>query len=102
MKVDFSQQLKNLTGEVIKDSLEPNAKLLTLKSVCQTALLGIYPNDTADGEEKSRRWLLAMSLESAKELDLDLKPEDVALMKKLIGLAYGPLVVGPSYQMLNG
>ena len=95
MKVNFAQALKTLDGALITEG----DKVITLKRVCQTALLGQYQQEQADGQEKARRWLLATTL---KDDELDITPEDAALLKKVIGYAYTPLVVGQAYEMLNG
>lgn len=100
MLIDFSPELKTLDGQPLKEGPDKEAKPLSLKLVCQNALLGVYQNDDANGEEKSQRWLLAMRLEVTPVTEVT--PEEVTRMKKLIGLAYGPLVVGQSYKMLNG
>jgi len=95
MKVDFAQVLKALDGEFLKEG----DKVITLKMVCQAALLGQYQQEQPDGQEKARRWLLAVTLPIGV---VDITPEDAALLKKVIGYAYAPLVVGQAYEMLNG
>jgi len=95
MKVDFAQSLKTLDGEIVKEG----DKVVTLKAICQAALLGQYQQEQADGQDKARRWLLAVTL---KDGELEITPEDAALLKKVIGYAYAPLVVGQTYAMLNG
>lgn len=94
MVVDFTKQFVNLEGEPVNNEF---GKPIMLKDVCQTALLGQYQQEQVDGAEKARRWLLAVNIKSVVEVSV----EEVALIKKLIGYAYGPLVVGQAYQMLE-
>jgi len=46
-----------------------------------------------------RRYLLATKIQKANELDL--KSEEIVLLKKVIGEMYGVLVVGQSFEMLE-
>ncbi len=52
------------------------------------------------GEEKVRRAALAQRIYTSKE-PLALKVEDVALIKKLVGKAYAPLVVMRAWSILD-
>lgn len=105
MIVDFSQQLKKVTGEILHEQIVKDGvvvdgeKIITLRDVCQVSLLGQYQQEQADGAEKARRWLLAVTLPNGV---LEIQPDDAVLMKKVIGFAYGPLVVGQAYEMLKG
>ena len=93
MKINFSQQLKNLKGEEIKD--------LTLKVVSTEALLATFDDERAlSGEEKAKRYLLATRVYANEELDLTV--EEIAKLKQLIGKGYGPLIVGQAWEMLEG
>jgi hypothetical protein len=96
MQVDFSATMVALNGEPINDE---KGNPVTLKTVCQIALLGRYPHESPDGAEKARRWLLATQLRDAV---LDFTPEEMTLMKDLVGRAYDPLIVGQAYRLMNG
>ena len=93
MKINFEQVIKNIKGEQIKD--------LTLKSVSVEALLATFDDERALGEEKVKRYLLAIRIQ-ADPTGVDLVVEDVAKIKQLIGKGYGPLVVGQAWEMLEG
>ena len=51
------------------------------------------------GDEKVKRWALAQKIYGG---NTEVQAEDVALLKKLIGKAYGVAIVGPAYEMLEG
>ena len=93
MKINFSQTIKNIKGEEIKD--------LTLKSISVEALLATFDDERSlSGEEKAKRYLLATRIYANDELDLTV--EEVAKIKQLIGKGYGALVVGQAWEMLEG
>ena len=73
---------------------------LTLQLATVNALMASDPNDNPSGEEKAKRFTLGMKIHSASE-PVDVSAEDVALIKKLIGKVYTPLVVGRAYELLE-
>lgn len=98
MNIDFSKPILSLTGEPVRIS---ETDILTLKSVATGALLSAHPDDAGlPGEEKARRFNLALSIERATA-SIDIKVEDVAIIKKLVGRDYAPLVVGRAYELLE-
>lgn len=97
MKINFDQVLKELDGKSIVDN---NQKELTLKSVACNALSFSFNDEQISGEDKAKRGLLAMRLYANPDIDLTI--EEVALIKKLIGKAYGPIVVAQAWGMLEG
>jgi len=97
MKIDFTKQLKDLDGKTIveKDGA------ITLKSICINSLMANYQDEkNLSGEEKFKRYELAMKI-SENGKDVDLKAEDISLIKQLVGKAFTPLVVGQTYKMLE-
>lgn len=71
-----------------------------VKDIAVSALFGQYADEQAlSGDEKFRRFKLAMTVNDGGSQDLS--PEDVVLIKKLVGKAYGPLIVGQVYNVLN-
>ena len=98
MKIDFSKQLIGYDGE----PLEEGKKVITLAMICCNALMNQTEEDAKlPGEEKLRRFDLASMVYAGKG-PVDLKVEDVAQLKTLIGKLYGPLVVGPAWKLLEG
>jgi len=89
---------KNLMGsDIMKDGMP-----LTLRKVCQNALVGTYQDEQSlSGEEKVRRWSLAMKIKKSPD-PVDLVSDEVVLVKKLIGKAYGPIICGPAWMLLEG
>ena len=98
MKIDFSKELIGYDGEPLKEG----DKIITLAMVCCNALGNPAPDEAQlPGEEKARRFDLAVAVYASKG-PLDLKVEQVALIKSLIGKLYGPMVVGPVWKLLEG
>ena len=96
MKINFAAPIKDIKGEPIVE----NEKPVTLGSVSCQALLATYPDEqNLSGKEKVERFTLAACCSNESEADISV--EDVALLKKLIGKAYGPLVVGRAYEIID-
>lgn len=97
MTLDVRQVLTGIDGEAMMDG--DNA--VTLRPVCVNALMATLETDKGmSGEDKVKIWCLAGRIQ--KEATLELVAEDVALLKKRIGAAYGPAIVGPAFMLLNG
>jgi len=95
--IDFSQVMKDLDGKAIRDGEAE----LTLRSVTVNALMTLLPDERSlGGEEKARRYTLGMKIHKAKE-PLELKAEQVTLVKKCVGGVYTPLVVGQAFHLLD-
>lgn len=86
--------IKNLEGEPIKSG----EKEFTVANACVNALLAEY-DDKPNGEEKLKRFVFAKKINQDETVDL--KAEDVSLIKTLIAKAYGPLIVGTVYEVLE-
>lgn len=99
MKVLLEKGLFDLDGNVIESSANMPA---TIRGVCIEALLVSYTDEVnLTGEEKLARWLLATKLKvTSKEVELTV--EEIAKIKKLVGKAFGPLVVGQVWATLEG
>ena len=96
MKIDFSAVIKDLAGEAVKDG----DKDATLGRVACTALLASYADEqNLAAEDKVKRFRLAEI--AAKGGEREVKVEDVALIKQLIGKAFAPLVVGRAYDIIE-
>lgn len=96
--VDFKAPILSIDGKPIPVSAEDKTPL-TLGKIAQDALIApTLPNDQPTPEEKGRRFWLAMKIHDGATA---LTAEEVALIKKVVGLAYGPLVVGRVSEMLD-
>lgn len=96
MKIDFNVVLKNFDGEEIKN---PKGESATLKSVAIEALLAVFQDEQSlSGEEKVKRWNLALKLYNNVD---DISVDEIVLIKSLVGKAYGALVVGQVWQLLE-
>lgn len=109
MRIDFSAILldmkgvqlvwRNRDGTVVLNS-EGKPTLMTLSSVCSEALLGTYDDDRAtSGDAKFKRFRLAMKISDSAEVDL--KAEEVTEIKSFLAKAFGPLVIGRAYDLLD-
>jgi hypothetical protein len=97
MQLNFNAILKDFDGNTLKE----NGNELSLKTVSVNALMFPYPDESnLSGDEKMNRYLLAQRLHAGGEIEL--RVEEVAKLKALIGKAYGPVIVGPSFQILEG
>lgn len=111
MKIDFNQKIMNAKGDgplqrVILcekcKQLYPeseNDNDYTLADIASDALF--IPEQGITGEEGARRGALAISIARNRGV-LDLKIEQVALIKKRIGETKGPLIIAQAWQMLEG
>lgn len=97
MRRDISQPLLDLDGKPIVERDVP----VTLMTVALSALMAQFEDERAlTGKEKADRYQLAMKI-NKRPGEVDLTAEQVSLLKLLIGKAYGPLVVGQAYEMLE-
>ena len=96
MKIDFSAVIKDLDGEAVKDG----EKDATLGRVACTALLASYADEQdLAAEDKVKRFRLAEV--AARGGEQEIKVDDVALIKTLIGKAFAPLIVGRAYDIIE-
>lgn len=101
--IDFTQPIKNLDGTT--PETKDKEKAPTLGSISESALVSAYRDEvdaqgkeTITPEDKYNRWKLATKVHGK---DVVLSPEDLALLKKLIGKAFSPLIVGQAWSMLD-
>ena len=99
MVIFLGKSLVTLDGEVISDMKgDPS----TVRGVAIEALLAIYKDEeNLSGEEKMKRWELASKIKADPD-PVELAVEEVALLKKLIGKAYGAMIVGQAWKVLEG
>jgi len=117
MKIDFNYKFTTLDGKIIpeepdqvqegEDGKKKTKKFppFTLRKACVDVLLMTELDGNGrpiqlKGEEKVKRYALAMKLHNSNGL-VDVRPEEQVLLKKLIGRAYGPLTVGQAWNILD-
>lgn len=97
MKINFDSPILDLKGQSINDEVGNPATLGTL------AVGALMAQFSSEGElpaaEKVSRFVLAAAIANGGVIDL--KVEDITLIKKLIGKAFGPLAVGRAYEILD-
>jgi len=84
-----------LDGKPINDG----SKDVTLRTVATQALMASFQGEDVDGEEKFKRYQLAVRINA--EDSLTISPEQAAKLKLLIGKGFTPAVVGPCFELLN-
>ena len=96
MKINFGAKILGIDGKTIPDG-ERN---LTLGAVCCTALLASYPDETnLEAALKVKRFRLAEIAVKNKEQELPV--DDIAELKRLIAKAFGPLIVGRAFDLIE-
>ena len=93
---DFSVALTDFNGRPLATEGGP---ALTLREAVTTALVAPYKDETPSGMEKVRRWQLAMKIQATH--DIELTADDIALVKSLVAKAYGPMIVGQVWSILD-
>jgi hypothetical protein len=96
-QVDFHAKILNVDGSEVQ--VGPTDKTpLTLGKMSEDALIANnLPGDNPSTSEKGDRFRLALKIHAAKEA---LTSDEVVLLKKVIGMAYGPLPVGRALELL--
>ena len=113
MKIDVTQSVLDLFGQPIEVSKRKQPGMrqcptcgqtvivmedLTLRKAMIQALTSFEQEDK-NGPEKFERYQIASKI--AKSDEPDLTSEERAKIKRLIGRIYGPVVVGPCYDMIE-
>lgn len=106
MKLNFNTVLVDHEGKAITDSIAAQSnggvtKDLTLGNAAIYALNSTFQDEQSlDSNEKFNRGRLAYDIYKTPELDL--KAEDIAIVKKVIGKLFSPLVVFQAFNILDG
>ena len=99
MVILFDVGFKDLDGAEV-----PNDKgtAATLRGVTIEALLAQFTDEpNLGGEEKLTRWELASKIKNSPD-PINVTVEELTLIKKLVGKAYGILIVGQAWKYLEG
>ncbi len=98
MLVAIDTALRDFDGEAINDT---KGKPATVRGACIEALLAVFQDEqNLSGEEKLKRFQLALKVKESQPV-ADFTVEELSLMKKLVGKAYAPLIVGQTYTILE-
>ena len=99
MKVDFSTKLKDFGGKPIPKS-PTDQEAITLGEIAVNSLLSMTDADQKmPALEKFKLGKLAERIYGKKEVDL--KSEDITLLKKRIGAIYATIVVFRAFEILD-
>ena len=102
MKRNLNVILKTLDGKALREAHESGERDVLLSRLAVNALLMTYEDERSlSGEDKVKRFKLAQQINDA-DGDVEVTAEQVSLLKSLIAKAYTPLVVGQSYEILEG
>lgn len=111
MKVNFNQALLDLDGSTLDLTTEAcqfcgrsrESRPATLRGVCTDALVARYRDEqepkALPGEAKMKRYGLALKITAEDELDVT--PEELALIRMLVAKMFGPRVMGPAWLALD-
>ena len=101
MKIDFTQTLKMISGEVMKDMNEKNEAVdATIKMAVVNALLAPQKEEDT-GINKIKKYELAKMVYNS-EGEVDVTAEDITMIKKAVEKAFpSPMIVGQVNEMLE-
>lgn len=100
MKVDFTAPINDVTGKQMMAREGDSVVQMTLGAVALAALLNDPAEERPPVQEKLKRWLLAQKIQEAGEKAVDLKSEEVVLLRDLIGERLPTMVVGRAFALL--
>lgn len=95
MKKNLDKKITTLKGEEIPVNGQPS----TVRQIVTDALLAQMPDEKITANDKVERYNLAQRLSKGGVQELSQK--EVALIKRLVGKNYGPLVVGQVFALLD-
>lgn len=107
MPIDFNGQLVNFDGNVMLGRVEGSEEVqpVLLGSICINALhANLDEERNLSGERKLERGLLARAIFRAMkdEKPMNTKPEQIVLLKSLIGKTYpSPVIVTGAWELLD-
>lgn len=105
MKIDFSQELKTIEGDILQRTRRKGDQITeepaTLRWAAVEALLTMPTQGTPTGEEKGRRYELALKIQESNG-SIDLGVDDVSFIKGICDDHFSPLVMGQTRKLLEG
>lgn len=98
MLIDFDKKILNLNGKkILQNSDKGIPEPLNAVRIASDALMRFEDKEKAD--EKLKKFNLGMKIN--KDIIVDLKAEEIVLLKETIGKHYAPVVVGRMYEILE-
>lgn len=99
MKIDFSIILQD-PDNYDEQAKDQKGSFVTLGTIARTALNVELKDESRSGEDKYAAYKLANKIRTAKGL-VDLKVDQVTLIKKRIGKAYPAAISGQCWDLLD-
>lgn len=97
MKLDVNKPILDIHGDPIKRG----EKDWSIKAAISDALMTQFDNEILTGDQKLMRYSLAMEIYKSNG-SIDLKAEQIVIIKQVICLAYAPLVYGRIGEVIDG
>jgi hypothetical protein len=97
MKIKLNQEIFDADGKTIPAGTRPK---LLLKDICINAVL--TPIQTDKPEDKQKKYEIWRDKLRDVKTEVDLTIEEVALIKKCIGMVNPQLIMGQANDMLEG
>lgn len=95
MKIDFSQVMTDFEGQPVLQG----DRQLTLGHVAATAL-NATGDPRAPAEDALERGMLAFKVYGQGEIEIS--PEEVTRIRKVLPVAWAPMIVAQAHEMLGG
>ena len=101
-KLEFLRnQLKNIDNEPMEREVKDGKKPLTVEFVIIEALLSIYEEKMTE-QRKYKNWDIVKKIKASTDGTVELITEEVAEIKKAVGLVWTPLVMGQVFDLIEG
>lgn len=100
MKFNMQLELMGFNGDPIKKS-EKDDSPVTLGETLSMACVNASPQKYTDGDAKLKIYRVLQKVGVKDVEEVELKAEEVALLKALVGDMYGVTVVGAVYDLLE-
>jgi hypothetical protein len=98
MKIDFEQKILQLSGEEMRTE---KGEAFTLRNACVVSLDAMTEEmKRLSADEKYIRGQLAARIYRTKE-PINLKAEEISILKDVIGKIYGPHIVHEAWDLLD-
>lgn len=97
MQVNLNKAILDIEGKPIRDGEEE----LNVRKCLVGSLLNSPDGQQIEGQEKQKRFALALRLQNQKDENINLTAEQIVLLKKVVGHSFAPLLVGRLYEELE-